>query len=56
MVCCTMMTGHCASFDVPAGGTWIECGASWNANSFGQPGDKVLLGQTFEADPPPPRA
>ena len=56
LTCCAMMVGHCASTGVPAGGDW-SVGAALSGTTALSPGAQQLLtGQTFEADPPPPRA
>ena len=56
MMCCAMIAGHCSSVGVPS-----DSNATVGAVQFGtanlSPGSALLLiGQTFEADPPPPRA
>ncbi|MEL7471098.1 MAG: hypothetical protein AAFN27_21780 [Pseudomonadota bacterium] len=55
MVCCAMMAGHCSSIGVTqdckgATGTVLSGTAELSSITA-----LLLTGQTFEADPPPPR-
>lgn len=55
MVCCAMMAGHCSSIGVTqdckgATGTVLSGTADLSPKTA-----LLLTGQTFEADPPPPR-
>lgn len=55
MMCCALMIGHCSSFGVPADAAGSSMGSICGSAGLSFGAVQLMIGQTFEADPPPPR-
>ena len=55
MMCCALMIGHCSSFGVPVDAARTSMDSICGSAGLSFDAAQLMIGQTFEADPPPPR-
>ena len=56
LMCCAMTMGHCSSLGVPADAAGSRKSPVFGSADLSIDAAQLIKGQTFEADPPPPRA
>ena len=56
MMCCALMIGHCSSIGVPTDAAMWSKDSVCGSTALSFDAAQLMSGQTFEADPPPPRA
>ena len=56
MMCCAMIAGHCISVGVLSDSNATVATVQFETAKLSPGSALTLIGQTFEADPPPPRA
>ena len=54
-MCCALMIGHCSSIGAPTDAVGSSIDSSCGSAGLTFDAAQLMIGQTFEADPPPPR-